>query len=79
MTPPPPAGSRLTGSDRTLLLYFNAYHDVVRMSLPEVTGGREWLRLLDTNLPDAFVAQSFPFDHDYDVTGRSVVILKLQS
>ena len=30
----------------------NAHHDVVVFKLPEVTGGRDWVRLIDTNLPE---------------------------
>jgi isoamylase len=40
------------GSEATLLLITNAHHDVVVFTLPTVPGGRDWLRLLGTNLPD---------------------------
>ena len=40
------------GSEATLLLVVNAHHDVVVFKLPEVTGGRDWVRLIDTNLPE---------------------------
>ena len=61
-----------------LLLVFNAYHDVVQVKLVEVTGGKRWVRLGDTNQPEADEADTFEFDHIYDVTGRSVVMFKLQ-
>ena len=73
-----PTGIRKRGSDRTLLIYFNAYHEAVRVTLSEVTGGRDWARLLDTNQPDADESDAFALGHDYDVTGRSVVIFKLR-
>ena len=72
-------GIRRRGSDRTLLLYFNAYHGAVVMHLPEVSGGQGWVRLLDTNQPDASESDVFGFAQNYEVTGRSVVMFKLQS
>ena len=41
---PRPAASAAAGSEATLLLIVNAHHDVVVFTLPEVTGGRDWLR-----------------------------------
>ncbi len=72
-------GIRRRGSDQTLLLQFNAYHDMVRVKLPEVSGGARWARLIDTNQPEAADGEDFGFGADYDVTGRSVVIFKLAS
>jgi len=72
-------GIRRRGSDTTLLLCFNAYHDMVRFNLAEVTGAEKWVRLLDTNQPEADDGQAFELGHEYDVTGRSVVIFKLQT
>lgn len=36
----------------TVLLVVNADHDLMMFTLPEVTGGRDWLRLLDTTEGD---------------------------
>ena len=71
-------GIRRRGSDQTLLIVFNAYHGVVQVTLVEVTGGKKWVRLVDTNQPEADETDTFEFDHVYDVTGRSVVMFKLQ-
>ena len=46
------SGIRRRGSEATLLLITNAHDDVVVFTLPSVPGGRDWLRVLDTNLPD---------------------------
>ncbi len=46
-------GLHRKGGDATLLLLFNAYHDLVTFNLPETVGGEAWTRLLDTNLPTA--------------------------
>jgi glycogen operon protein len=70
------------GSDATLLLLVNAHHGVVVFKLPEVPGGRDWSRLLDTNLPDEDedpeeIAR-FPFGHRYELTGRSLLLFLLR-
>jgi pullulanase/glycogen debranching enzyme len=69
-------------SEATLLLITNAHHDVVLFTLPTVPGGRDWLRLLDTNLPDQDEdmedALPFKFGHPYEVTGRSLLLFLLR-
>jgi isoamylase len=72
-----PTGIRRRGTDVTLLLLFNAHHDVVRFTLPEVVGGRGWHCLVDTNQPDLDEPVPFPFGKEYDVTGRSVLLFEL--
>ncbi len=66
------------GSEATLLLIMNAHHDVVVFTLPEVTGGRDWVRLIDTNLPEEDDDPEEParlaFGHGYEVTGRSLLL-----
>ncbi len=78
------SGIRRRGSEATLLLVFNAHHDVVIFTLPKVAGGREWRRLLDTNLPEAEHDErnggtAFKFGHRYEVTGRSLLLYALRS
>jgi isoamylase len=50
--------------------------------LPPVKGGRDWVRLLDTNLPDEDVDADAPtrfrFGHKYGVTGRSLLLFALR-
>jgi glycogen operon protein len=73
-------GIRRRGSDVTMLLIVNAHHDVVRFKLPDVAGGRAWLRLIDTNLPDVEDeedAETADFGSEYEVTGRSLLLFKL--
>lgn len=69
-------GIKRRGSDATMLLVYNAHHDVVNFTLPEVTDGRSWLTLIDTNRPDAPMAE-FEFGHAYAVTARSLVMFGL--
>jgi glycogen operon protein len=70
------------GIEATLLLVVNAHHDVVLFKLPEVVGGRDWLRLVDTNLPDEDDefedAVRFAFGDEYDVTARSLLLFLLR-
>jgi isoamylase len=65
-----------------LLLITNAHDDVVVFTLPCVPGGRDWLRFLDTNLPDQDEdleeALPFKFGHQYEVTGRSLLLFLLR-
>jgi glycogen operon protein len=72
------SGIRRRGSDATLLLVYNAYFDVVNFTLPNVPDGKDWLALIDTNQPEGHLA-SFPFDHIYAVTGRSMVVFGLSA
>jgi isoamylase len=77
-------GIQQRGTDATLLLIFNAHHDVVTFQLPEVVGGREWRLLIDTRLADGGFDSEvegeespFPFEHPYAVTGRSFLLFEL--
>jgi isoamylase len=72
-----PTGVRRRGADATLLLMFNAYHDMVRYTLPEAVGGNAWMRLVDTNLPDDQDKHAYRPGEGYDVTGRSVLMFVL--
>ncbi|HEV7255873.1 MAG TPA: glycogen debranching protein GlgX [Mesorhizobium sp.] len=71
-------GIRRVGTDLTLLLILNAHHDVVPFTLPEAVGGREWVRLIDTNLGENDEVASFPFGNTYEVTGRSLLLFILK-
>ena len=73
-----PTGIRKRGIDRTLMLIMNAHHDLVSFALPQVTGGTGWLLLVDTNQPSLDGMPRFDFEHDYGVTGRSLLLLELE-
>ena len=70
------SGVKRRGSDATLLLIYNAHHDVVNFTLPSVPEGRHWQGLIDTNRPDSQLA-GFDFGDVYAVTGRSLLVLGL--
>jgi len=71
-------GLRKPASDVTLLFVLNAYYDVVRFKLPVVVGGSRWELMLDTNIPDLEPATVFSSGHEYEVTGRSVLMFALE-
>jgi isoamylase len=73
-----PSGIKQRGSDATLLIVFNAHHDVVKFTLREVPEGKRWTRLIDTNLPAVAEMPNFEFGSVYDVTGRSLLLFVLQ-
>ncbi|HYZ31623.1 MAG TPA: glycogen debranching protein GlgX [Crenalkalicoccus sp.] len=73
-----PTGIRRPGSDATLLLVLNAYHDVVEFELPEPPAGQRWLLLVDTNRPELEEPEPFDFGHPYMVTGRSLLLFVLR-
>ena len=70
-------GIRQRGSDATVLLVFNAHHDVVDFTLPAVPEGEGWVGLIDTNHPTRTERPLYDFDHVYQVTGRSVLLFAL--
>jgi len=69
------SGIRRPGSDATLLLITNAYHDVVNFTLPPLVGGSRWLALLDTNQPRRTETPGFDVDAVYEMTARSLLLL----
>ena len=71
-------GIRQRGEDATLLMVLNAYHDLVRFTLPPSPGGQGWKLLIDTNLPEG-EEQVFAFGDAYDVTGRSLLLFAMEA
>lgn len=71
-------GIRRVGTDATLLLIVNAHHDVVQFTLPMAVGGKEWVCLIDTSRPDLTDPPRLPFQHVYEVTGRSLLLFMLR-
>jgi isoamylase len=76
------SGIRQRGGEATLLLITNAHHDVVLFTLPSVAGGRDWLRLVDTNQPgeddEPDRPAVFKFARQYQVTARSLLLFVLR-
>ena len=73
-----PTGVGRRGEDATMLMILNGHHDLVRFTLPLHPGGKQWLLLIDTNLPQhERELAPFPFGSVYDVTARSLLLFAL--
>jgi glycogen operon protein len=70
-------GIRQRGSDTTVLIVLNAYHDLVGFTLPDCNKCAGWKLLLDTNIPEVEKTELFTVGEVYEVTGRSVVTFQL--
>jgi glycogen operon protein len=71
-------GIRQRGSDATILIVFNSYHDMVKFTLPGSDTNAAWLLMIDTNKGDADPnSQAFTAGDTYDVTGRSLLLFSL--
>ena len=70
-------GIRKPASDATLLLIINSHHDVVPFTLPEVTGGSQWIKLLDTGDGDRVDVTTARSGDDIPVVGRSLMLFEL--
>ena len=69
------SGINRRASDVTMLIVVNAHHDVVKFSLPKFVGGQQWLTLIDTNDPERRETSALHTGHQYQMTGRSLLLL----
>ncbi len=72
-------GIKQRGSDTSVLLVFNAHHDLVIFTLPDCAKCVGWRLLFDTNIPADDGGEDFATGEVYHVTGRSVVAFQLAS
>ena len=74
-----PTGLRRRGSDATLLIIFNSFHEPVPFAIPATVGSEHWSLLLDTNNASnvSIQAQSFKSGDKYQVAGRSLQLFVL--
>ena len=68
-------GIKRRGADTSLLMVFNAYHDVVEFTLPPSYEAKGWKRLLDTADPQ-LAASQFDIGAVYEVTPRSMLLFE---
>jgi isoamylase len=73
------SGVRQRGREATLLIVINDHHDMVRFTLPEAVGGKEWMLLVDTNVEDNSENGKFETGASYDVTARSLLLFALNA
>jgi isoamylase len=74
-----PTGITQRGTDATLLLVFNAHHDLVEFTLPECSGGAHWKLLIDTNITEERDLGRFQTGDTYGTTGRSLLVFALDT
>ena len=72
-----PTGLRRRGSDATLLIVLNSFHEPVPFAIPETVGSEHWSLLLDTNDASAIQAKSFKSGDKYEAAGRSLQLFVL--
>jgi glycogen operon protein len=72
-----PSGVRQRGTEATLLIIMNAYHDFVEFTLPVASGGGTWKLLLDTNSTEQTEGFEGAAGDQYGVTARSFVMFAL--
>ena len=72
-------GIRRPGTDQTVLLILNAFHDEVLFRLPTCTNGTGWDLVFDTAEPERDDALRFRIGDLYKVAGRSCLLLALTS
>jgi isoamylase len=71
-------GIRRRGRELTMLLILNAHTKVVTYKLNAVVGGSCWMLLVDTNQPDLLDPLPLAFGTEYEVPGRSVLLLEVR-
>ena len=71
------SGIKRRGSDATVLVIMNAYHEGVSFTLPQVPGGQAWSCSVDTNQEGTPGQGRFEFGSEYVVTGRSFLLFEL--
>ncbi len=69
------SGIKRQGEDGTLLIVFNAHHDLVKFTLPSCVECSGWNRLFDTN-DAALPEEKFEIGAVYEVTGRSMLLFE---
>ncbi len=76
-----PTGIRKRGEDATILMIFNAWHDVVEFTLPsQAASDQHWTLMIDANMSEEEEEQeteTFRFGQKYAVTGRSFLLFTL--
>ncbi len=76
-----PTGLKQRGTDATILIVYNAYHDVVKFTLPESSEGRHWELIIDTHIADhsGKPGELFEPKREYETTGRSMLAFVLHA
>ena len=73
------SGIRRPGTDATLLMILNGFHDALEFVMPPCSGGLHWQLLLDTNRPSMTSGRAYGIGNNCEVTGRSLMLFRLVS
>jgi len=73
------SGIRRPGTDATLLMVLNAYHDGLEFVMPPCSGGMHWHLILDTNRPSMTSGRAYGIGTGCEIVGRSLMLFKLES
>ncbi len=73
-----PTGLRRRGSDATLLIVLNSFHEPVPFAIPNTIGSEHWSMLLDTSNGSTIQAKSFKSGDKYEAAPRSLQLFALQ-
>ena len=68
-------GIKRRGADTSLLIVFNAHHEVVKFTLPPSYEAEGWKRLFDTTDPQLSASQ-FDIGAVYEATARSMLLFE---
>jgi glycogen operon protein len=74
----PVSGLRRPGKEITILIILNAHEEAVTFTLPDSSGGVQWRRVIDTNLPDDESEPLFNIGTPYEVAGRTLGMFALK-
>jgi isoamylase len=72
-----PTGIKQRAADATLLIVFNAHHDLVNFTLPGHAGDERWRLLVDTHVEEKLGKTAFAKGDVYGVTARSLLLFQL--
>ncbi|HEY6452531.1 MAG TPA: glycogen debranching protein GlgX [Steroidobacteraceae bacterium] len=70
-------GLRERGTDVTLLMVFNSFHEAVQITLPPCNGGRAWSLLIDTLLDRVPAPRELRIGEHYEQSARSLLLFEL--
>ena len=73
------SGIRRPGTDATLLMILNGYHEALDFTMPPCSGGMHWQLLLDTHRPAMISGRAYGIGTCCEVTDRSLMLFRLVS
>jgi isoamylase len=72
-----PTGLRRRGSDATMLIVFNSFHEQVPFAIPATVGSEHWSMLTDTSNGTVIQARSYKSGDKYEAAPRSLQLFVL--